>query len=109
RKGGQVVTVVVHDLADAVAHVAGDSFAFAQYFAGDGIERVVVHADEGAAQQIDAVQHQPAGNRSLPAAKVAFGLAQAHRRGVAAELQRMSQAEGDLLQHGEIEVDRVPA
>ena len=37
-----------------------DRLAFAEHLARDGVERVVVHAHERAAQQVDAVEHEPA-------------------------------------------------
>jgi hypothetical protein len=58
RECGQVMTIVVHDLADPIAHVAGDCLAFAEHLACDRVERVVIHADERAAQQVDAIEHE---------------------------------------------------
>ena len=49
REGGKIMFVVMADLADTVAHFAGDSLAFAEDFARDGIERVIVHAHESSA------------------------------------------------------------
>ena len=46
--------IVVNDLGDSIAHVTGDRFALAQHFAGDCIQRVIVHAHERTAQQINA-------------------------------------------------------
>ena len=109
REGGQVVAVVVQDLADAIAHVALDGLAFAQHLPRHGVERVVVHPHEGAAQQVDAVEDETAGNRGLAAAEIAFGLAQAHRAGVAAEIEWMPHARGDSCKNRQVEVDDVPA
>ena len=53
--------------------------ALAQHRARDGVERVVVHADEGAAQELDAVEHDAAGHA---------GLARAARRPAGAQAQR---------------------
>ncbi len=47
------------DFADAIVNVALDRFAFAKHLASNGVERVVVHAHERAAHQIDAVEHEP--------------------------------------------------
>ena len=38
REGGQIVAIVVDDFCDAIAHVSGNGFAFAEYFMCDGIE-----------------------------------------------------------------------
>ena len=109
RERRQVVLVVVDDLGDAITHVAGDGLAFAEHLARHGVERVIVHADEGTAQQIDAVEHQTAGDARLTAAEIALGFADANRAGVAAEHEWMAHARRDLLQHGQIEIDDVPA
>ena len=69
RERRQIVRVVVLDLRDPIAHVAGDRLAFAEHLARDGIERVVVHAHERAAQQIDAVEHEPSRNVAWPLPK----------------------------------------
>ncbi len=71
----QVVLVVMDDLADAIADIATDRFAFSEHFSRHRVQRVVVHAHERATQQVDAVQHQATGDRGLPAAEVAFRLA----------------------------------
>ncbi len=83
--------------------------AFAEHGARHGIERVVLHAHEGAAQQIDAVEHDSSGNRRLAAAEVTLRLANAQRAGVATEIEGMTDARSDALQHRQIEVDDVPA
>ena len=97
RERRQVVRVVVLDFADTIADVARDRFAFAEHLAGDGIERVVVHPDERAAQQVDAVEHEPSRQVRLAAAEIAFGLAKLHGACVAAELERMPNARRDSL------------
>ena len=50
--------------------VAGERLAFAQHRARHRVEAVVVHPDEGAAQELDPVEHDAAGDRS-PAASPA--------------------------------------
>ncbi len=108
RERGEVVAIIVHDLRDAVVHVAGNGLTFPQHLARDRIERIVVHPYERAAKKIDAVEHQAAGHARLTASEIAFRLAQAQCARVASELKRMIEARCDPLQHREIEVDRVP-
>ena len=103
------MAVIVGDLSDAITHVAGESLAFAENFARHGIERVIVHAYERAAQQIDAVENQTARNVRLTAAEIAVGFADTNRTRVPAQRERMTHARGDALQYREIEVDDVPA
>ncbi len=70
RERGQVVPVVVQDLADAIAvTLALHRLSFAEHLARDGIERIVVHAHERAAQQVDAVEHQRPGIAACPLPK----------------------------------------
>jgi len=109
RERREIVRVVVLDLRDPVGSVARERLAFAKHLARDGVERVVVHAHERAAQKIDAVEHDAARDRRLAAAEVALGLAQSQRAVVAPEAQRMLEPRRDPLKDGEIEVDRVPA
>ena len=54
--------------------------ALAEHLTCDRVERIVVHAHERAAQQVDAVEHDAARHRRLAAAEVALGLAEAQRR-----------------------------
>ena len=103
------MAVVVGDLGDAVAHVAGQDLALAQNLARHRIERIIVHADERAPQQIDPIEHQAARNARVAAAEIALGRADADRPRIAAQRQRMADAQGDALQDREVEVDDVPA
>ena len=64
RERRQIVPIVVQDLADAIPHVALDRLAFAEHLARHRIERIVLHAHERAAQQIDAIEHHATGNAS---------------------------------------------
>ncbi len=100
---------VVQDLVDAIAHVALHGLAFTEHLPCHGVERVVVHPHERAAQQVDAVEDETAGNRGLATAEIAFGLAQANRAGVATEVEGMPHASGDAGQDRQIEIDHVPA
>jgi hypothetical protein len=109
REGGQIVTKVVQDLDEAIPNVTLHGLAFAQHLPRHGVERVVVHPHEGAAQEIDAVEDETAGNRGLAAAEVAFCLAEADRAGVAPEIEWMPRARGDSCKNREVEVDDVPA
>ena len=109
RKRREIMAVIVGDLGDAIMHVAGDGLAFAENLACHGVEGIIVHADERAAQQIDAVENQAAGNARLTAAEIALGLANARRAGVPAQRERMAHTRGDSLQYREIEIDDVPA
>ena len=85
------------------------NLAFAEHFAGDAVQRVVVEALKGTANEIDAVEHEPARNRGLAAAEVAARGPNADRAGVPAEVQRRACALRDALQDVEVEVDDVPA
>ena len=85
RERGEVVLIVVKNFPDSVADVAGDCLALAEHFARHGIERVLVHAHERASQQVDAIEHQAAGNRGLAAAEIALRLAQEEGAGFAPE------------------------
>ena len=105
----EIVRVVVLDLRDPVAGVADECLAFAEHFTCNRVERIIVHAHERAPQEVDAVEHDAAGDRRLAAAEVALGLAEPQRAVVAAKAQRVAEARRDPLQDGEIEVDRVPA
>ena len=60
REARKIVFVALHDLADAIVRVAFQRFAFAEHFARNGVERIVVEAHERAADQIDAVEHETA-------------------------------------------------
>ena len=103
------MAVIVSDLGDAITHIAGDGLAFAENLARHGIERVIVHAYERAAQQIDAVENQAARNARLTAAEIAVGFADANRAGIPAQRERMAHTRRDSLQYREIEIDDVPA
>src|SRR5262249_41721629 len=109
RKRGQIMAIVVHDLADAIAHVALHSLALAEHATRDGIERIVLHAHESTAQQIDAIEHNAARHRRLPAAEITFRLAKTNGAGIAPDLERMPRSRRDALEHREVEVDGVPA
>ena len=70
RKPRQIVLVTLQDFADAIVHIAFERFAFAEHFARNGVERVVVEAHERAAHQVDAVEHEPPRNARAAAAEV---------------------------------------
>ncbi len=97
RERRQIMAVVVHDLGDAITHVPGDGLAFAENLARHGVERVIVHAYEGPAQQVDAVEHEAARNARLSAAEIAFGFADANAPDVPAQRKGMAHALGDAL------------
>ncbi len=101
--------VIVDDLGHAIMHIAGDGLALAENLARHGIERVVVHAHERTAKQIDAVEHQTAGDVRLTAAEIALGFADAHRARSRPRREWMAHTRSNPLQYREIEVDDVPA
>ena len=109
REGREIMAVIVSDLGDAIAHIAGDDLAFAENLARHRIERVIVHADERAAQQIDAVENQAARNARLTAAEIAVGFADANRAGIPAERRKDGARAPRCAQYREIEIDDVPA
>ena len=109
REGRQIVLVVVENLRQAVTRGGRHGLAFPEHFARHGIERIIVHADECTAQQVDAVEHETPRDARLAAAEIAFGLADAHGPLVSAELERVAHAGRDPLEHGEIEIDEIPA
>ena len=61
----------------SIPRIAFDGLAFSEHAACHGIERIVLHAHKGAAQEIDPIQHDAAGYGGLPAPEVALGLADA--------------------------------
>src|SRR5688572_24057130 len=109
RERGKVLAIVVQDLAETIAHVALDGLAFAQHPACHGVERVVIHSYEGAAEEVDAVEHQATRDRGLATAEVALGFAEADRARIAPEVERMLYTRGDSRQRRQVEVDDVPA
>ncbi len=108
RERCEVVPVVMDDFRDPVMYVAGDRFPLAEDLTRDGVERILIHAHESSAQQVDAIQHQTAGNRSLAAAKITLRLAQADRTRLSPQGKRVVQARGDSLQDGQVEIDYIP-
>src|SRR5258708_30035787 len=102
------MAVIVRDLGDAITHVPGNGLALAENLARNRVERVVVHAYEGAAQQVDAVEHEAARNAGLAAAKIAFGFADANAPYVPAQRKGMAHALRNALQYRQIEIDDVP-
>ena len=74
--------VLLEEAQDLVrAPAAGDRLALAQHRARDGVEAVVVHAHEGAAQQADPVEHDAAGHARLARVARAGHRAQRERSG----------------------------
>ena len=108
RERRQIMPVVVRDLGNAVAYVPGDGLALAQDLARHGVERVIIHADERAAQQVDAVEHEAPRYARLSAAKIALGFANANSAGVPSQREGMANAFGDALQDRQVEIDDVP-
>ena len=108
RERRQILAVIAGDLGDAIAHVSGNGLSLAENLARHGIERVIVHADESAAQQIDAVEYETARNARLPAAEIALGLADAKAPGIPAQCKRMAHALCNALQYRQVEIDDVP-
>ena len=88
---------------------AVDRLALAQHRPRDRVEPVVLHADEGAAQQPDAVEHHPPRDRRLLLAARSAICPQAQAARPASELQGDADAPGDAQQHRQVEVDHVPA
>ena len=103
------MAIVMRDLRDAILHLTTQGLAFAEHLTPHRIERIVIHADEGTAQQIDSIEHDAPRDARLAAAKVAFGLADARRAGIPAQQERMPAALGDTLQDRQVEIDDVPA
>ncbi len=99
REARQILLVPLHDLADAIVRVAFQRLAFAQHFARHRIERVVVEAHERAADQIDAVEHEPPRNAGAAAAEITARRSHAQTACVAAEFERMPHALRDAREH----------
>ncbi len=108
REGRQIVLVVVDDFRQAVTRRRAHRLAFAEHFARDRIERIVIHADERAAQQVDAVEHQTARDARLAAAEIALGFADSRRPRASTELERVAHTGRNPLEHAEIEIDEIP-
>src|ERR1017187_4972332 len=100
--------VVARDLSNAITYIPGDSLPLAQHLARHRVERVIIHAYERAAQQVDAVQHEPSRYARLSAAKIALRRANANSTGIPAQRQGMVNACGDALQYRQVEIDDIP-
>jgi hypothetical protein len=88
---------------------AFDRLAFAEHLARDRVEALLLQADEGAAQQLHAVEHDAAGHARLQRAARGLERAQPQRPRAAPQLERDAASRRDPRQHGQVEVDHVPA
>jgi hypothetical protein len=108
RERRQIMAVIVRDLGDAITDVPGNGLSLAENLARHSVERVIVHAYEGTAQQVDAVEHEAARNARLAAAEIAFGFADANAPYVPAQRKEMAHALSNALQYRQVEIDDVP-
>ena len=89
--------------------MAGQGLALAEHGARHRVEAVVVHPDEGAAQEEDAVEDDASGNRRLPRAARPDLSPEAEGPGPPAQLERHAVPEGEPIEHGQVEIHHVPA
>jgi hypothetical protein len=86
-----------------------EGLAPAEHLAGHRVQRVALHAHERAAQQVDPVEDGAARHRRPARAARPGGGPEAHRTRTTAELERHARAPGHAHEHGQVEVDDVPA